>query len=113
MVCSRGESPTTHTYQMNFFKTLVGAGIITLTASIASPHALASNIKEGYANGVAIHYLKDADGSDVDFLAVPDAPAGDHRLVVNCQSGEILGSKGNNSKKWEHATATAYCKNYR
>ena len=98
---------------MNYFKTLVGAGVFTLTALIASPHALASNIKEGYANGVAIHYLKDADGPNVDFIAVPDAPTGDHRLIVNCQSNEILGDKGSNSKKWVHATAVSYCNNYR
>ena len=98
---------------MNYFKTLVGAGIITLTASIPSPDALASNIKEGYVNGVTIHYLKDADGSGVNFIAVPDAPAGDHRLIVDCHSGQVLGSKGNNSKKWENATAISYCKNYR
>ena len=113
MVCLRGENPTTHIYQMKLFNSLIGAGIITLTVSIASPHALASNIKEGYANGVNIHYLQDADGMGVDFIAVPNAPAGDHRLIVNCRRGKIMGSKGSNSKEWERATAISYCDSYR
>lgn len=98
---------------MKFFEVLAAAGIITFTATIGSTCALASNMKEGYVNGVTIYYLKDGDGPDVDFIAVTDAPAGEHRLIVNCQAGQILGSKGNNSKEWEQATAVSYCDKYR
>ena len=88
--------------------------IAAIASMVVIPQqAFASNIKEGTANGAKISYLKDADGKGVDFLAIPGAPRGDHRIIVNCSEGKILRSKGENSKAWEQKTASSYCSNYR
>lgn len=88
--------------------------IAAIASMVAIPQqAFASNIKEGTVNGVKILYLKDAEGKGVDYIGTDFGPKGEHRIIVNCSEGKILGSKGKNSKAWEQKTASSYCSNYR
>ncbi len=108
-----GKTSTTHFKQMRLFNLIATAAAATSVSFIATNPALASNIKTGHANGSEIHYLQNAESGGVDYLAIPNAPAGDHRIVVNCSQGKILGSKGPNSKNWEKSVADSYCSTYR
>ena len=107
----RGDFHNTKT-QMKLFTAIATAAVIG-SSFIAAVPSQASNIKTGQANGSEIHYLQDAETFGVDYLAIPNAPAGDHRIIVNCSQGKILGSKGPNSQKWEKGVAASYCSTYR
>ena len=94
----------------NLIATVAAASSISV---IAINPVLASYIKTGHANGSEIHFLQNAESGGVDYLAIPNAPAGDHRIIVNCSQGKILGSKGPNSQNWEKGVAASYCSTYR
>ena len=97
---------------MRIFNSLATIALASISLLPANP-ALASNIKTGQANGSEIHFLQNAESGGIDYLAIPNAPAGDHRIIVNCAQGTILGSKGPNSSNWEKAVAASYCATYR